>query len=134
LRNVVDNAVRHNVNGGYLRIRSNVERDSARLVIENGGAVVDEAEAHALVQPFRRLGTARTCSDSGFGLGLSIVAAVAESHNGRVELHALPTGGLQVILELPLAVRALRKTREGKRILDATRDPRARQEVSRGRL
>jgi signal transduction histidine kinase len=60
----------------------------------------------ALVQPFRRLGTARTGSENGFGLGLSIVAAIAEAHGGTITLHAIDRGGLEVVIELPLAVRA----------------------------
>lgn len=74
------------------------------MVVENGGAVFEEADVNALVQPFRRLGVARTGSENGFGLGLSIVAAIAETHGGRVELGALDSGGIRVVLELPLAV------------------------------
>ncbi|MCU1494622.1 MAG: integral rane sensor signal transduction histidine kinase [Acidimicrobiaceae bacterium] len=105
IENVIDNAVHHNVAGGYLRVRTAVEGETARLVVENGGAVLDEQDVGALVQPFRRVGTARTGSENGFGLGLSIVAAIAETHGGRVELVALDSGGVRVMLELPLAVR-----------------------------
>jgi hypothetical protein len=105
VENVIDNAVQHNLTGGYLRVETAVAGDSARLVVENGGAVLDEEEVRALVQPFRRLGTARTGSEHGFGLGLSIVLAIAETHGGHLELRALEQGGLQVVIELPLAVR-----------------------------
>ena len=82
-----------------------IEGERICLVVENGGAVFDNADVSALVQPFRRLGAARTDSGNGFGLGLSIVAAIAETHGGRVELGALDRGGLHVMLELPLAFR-----------------------------
>ena len=58
------------------------------------------------MQPFRRLGAERTGSDAGFGLGLSIVASIAESHGGSIDLRPLPGGGLQAIVSLPLASRA----------------------------
>jgi signal transduction histidine kinase len=104
--NVVDNAIAHNAPGGWVRIRTSVAGAAARLVVENGGPVLDEHDVQALTQPFRRLGTERTGSDQGSGLGLSIVAAIAEMHGGGLELHALTGGGFQVVIELPLVVRA----------------------------
>ena len=104
--NVVDNALTHNAPGGWVRIRTGVAGAAARLAVENGGPLLDEADVQALTQPFRRLGTERTGSDQGSGLGLSIVAAIAEMHGGRLELHALAGGGFQVVIELPLALRA----------------------------
>ena len=104
--NVVDNAITHNAAGGWVRIRTSAAGAAARLVVENGGPVLDERDVQALTQPFRRLGTERTGSDTGSGLGLSIVAAIAEMHGGGLELHALAGGGFQVVIELPLAVRA----------------------------
>ena len=104
--NVVDNAITHNTPGGWVRIRTDVAGAAARLAVENGGPVLDERDVQALTQPFRRLGTERTGSDRGSGLGLSIVAAIAEMHGGGLELHALAGGGFQVVIELPLALRA----------------------------
>jgi signal transduction histidine kinase len=104
--NVVDNAITHNEPGGWIRIRTGVAGTAARLEVENGGPVLDERDVQSLTQPFRRLGTQRTGSDRGSGLGLSIVAAIAEMHGGRVELHALAAGGFGVVIELPLVLRA----------------------------
>jgi signal transduction histidine kinase len=53
--------------------------------------------------PFRRLGADRTGSEKGAGLGLSIVASIAEAHGGKLELRARADGGLRVAIELPLA-------------------------------
>ena len=104
--NVVDNAVIHNAPGGWVRISTGVTGTAARLVVENGGPALDEDDVQALSQPFRRLGAERTGSDRGSGLGLSIVAAIAEMHGGGLEVHARTGGGLEVVIELPLAVRA----------------------------
>lgn len=103
--NVVDNAITHNVPGGWVRIETAVAGTAARLVVENGGPVLDDRDVQALTQPFRRLGRQRTGSDRGSGLGLSIVAAIAEMHGGGLALNALAGGGFQVVIELPLAVR-----------------------------
>jgi hypothetical protein len=102
--NIVDNAVKHNETGGWIAIRVQVEGAVARLVVENGGPLLAEESVARLAQPFRRLGADRTGSEDGTGLGLSIIAAIAEAHGGRLELHGLGDGGLQVVVELPLAV------------------------------
>jgi signal transduction histidine kinase len=105
VENVVDNAVRHNLEGGWVHVATSVEGEIVRLVVENGGPMLDGDTVQDLTEPFRRQGPARTHSDVGTGLGLSIVATIAESHGGRLRLHALPVGGLQVLIELPLAQR-----------------------------
>jgi signal transduction histidine kinase len=104
IQNVVDNAVRHNTEGGWVRIRTEAAGTNTRLVVENGGPVLSDQDVEHLTQPFRRLSAERTGSGSGTGLGLSIVASVAEIHGGRLELRARQEGGLQVIIRLPLAV------------------------------
>lgn len=63
--------------------------------------MLDERAVAQLAQPFRRIGFERTRSKPGFGLGLSIVAAVADAHGGTLELHARPEGGLGVQIALP---------------------------------
>ncbi len=107
VENVIDNAVHHNTMNGWIRVRTEVEEDMVRLTVENGGPVLDGEAVKDLTQPFRRLGAERTGSDAGFGLGLSIVAAVAEAHGGRLELDTLSDGGLRVLIELPVAARSL---------------------------
>ncbi len=97
--NVVDNAVTHNENGGWITITGSA-RENTVLVVETGGRVFDQREVDRLTQPFERLGDERTGSS---GLGLSIVAAVAAAHGGRVALVARPEGGLRVSVTLPAA-------------------------------
>ena len=104
--NVIGNAVSHNRDGGWIRITTQADGDTARLTVENGGDILDPAQVAGLAQPFRRLGADRTGSDNGTGLGLSIVAAIAEAHRGSLDLHASPGGGLKITITLPLAPRA----------------------------
>ncbi|MCA2211934.1 sensor histidine kinase [Jidongwangia harbinensis] len=98
--NLVDNAVRHNDDGGWIRIRTGTADAAAYLVVENGGGRIDPAHLTRLAEPFGRLAD-RTAAGPGLGLGLSIVAAVAEAHGGRLDLHARPDGGLRVTVWFP---------------------------------
>jgi signal transduction histidine kinase len=103
--NVIDNAVRHNEPGGWLRVATGAGGGYARLAVESGGPQLDQHAVEQLGQPFRRLGTERTSSGSGggTGLGLSIVGAIAAAHSGRLTLRAREAGGLLVLVDLPLA-------------------------------
>jgi signal transduction histidine kinase len=55
-----------------------------------------------IFEPFVRLGKARTGSSRGAGLGLAIVASIAEAHTGRVSAERIEGGGLAVTVHLPL--------------------------------
>src|SRR6266536_2061821 len=101
VENVIDNAVCHNTDGGWIRITSGTADGRASVVVENGGPVLEQDQVRELSQPFRRIGADRTGSDSGSGLGLSIVAAIAEAHGGSLDLQARPEGGLRVSIQLP---------------------------------
>ncbi len=103
--NVIDNAIRHNERAGWIAVATQAADGTARLVVENGGAVLDQGQVRQLGQPFRRIGADRTGFDAGSGLGLSIVAAIAAAHGGSLDLRARPEGGLRVTIVLPLAAR-----------------------------
>lgn len=97
--NLVENAVRHNVVGGWLHVACGPD-PAATLVVSAAGPEVDPAEVPGLFEPFRRGGPGRT-GHRGSGLGLAIVTAVVTAHGGRVRGTALPGGGLAVTVALP---------------------------------
>lgn len=99
--NVIDNAIAHNHDGGWIRLAATADGATALLVVETGGQVLDQEQVARLAQPFQRLGPDRT--GDGSGLGLSIVAAIATAHGGGLDLRARPGGGLRVAVSLPAA-------------------------------
>ncbi len=101
--NLIDNAVRHNQSHGFIKVTTAADGETARLVIESGGPVLDQGAVAQLAQPFRRLGAERTGSHNGHGLGLSIVASIAAAHGGDLSLHARGQGGLRAEIGLPAA-------------------------------
>jgi signal transduction histidine kinase len=101
--NLIDNAVRHNRPRDLINVTCETDRDTARLVVESGGPVLDQATVARLAEPFRRLASERTGSQNGHGLGLSIVAAVAAAHGGELRIYAREPGGLGVEVTLPVA-------------------------------
>jgi signal transduction histidine kinase len=97
--NVIDNAFRHNIPGGWVGVATSADRGRVRLVVESSGPALDPEQVRRLGQPFHRLRADRT--GGGTGLGLSIVAAVAAAHGGTLTLTARDEGGLHVMVELP---------------------------------
>jgi signal transduction histidine kinase len=108
--NLLDNALRYNHPGGFVHVTCHADTGPAasaraRLVVENTGPLLDDADVQQLGQPFRHPGADRTTTGS-VGLGLSIVAAIAAAHHGTVHLSARPEGGLRAAVDLPCATRA----------------------------
>jgi signal transduction histidine kinase len=101
--NLLDNAIRYNVANGWVHIRTKTAMDGkAFLEVASSGAVVAADAVEGLFEPFRRL-DARTGSQRGVGLGLSIVKAIAGAHGGSASAEAVDAGGLRVTVLLPAA-------------------------------
>ena len=103
--NLLDNAVRHNVPHGWVAVAIARGPNRAVVRVSNSGPVIRPDQVDGLLEPFRRLGTDRRAGDRGLGLGLSIVAAIAEAHDGAVSVHPFASGGLEVTVEFPAAGR-----------------------------
>ena len=101
VENVIENAITHNEPGGWIRIKPTNTGPSVSFMVENGGKLLAQDEVDQLAEPFTRLGASRTGSQTSTGLGLSIVASIAQAHGGALDLHARPDGGLRVVIELP---------------------------------
>ena len=100
--NLVENAIRHNLaQSGWVSVRTGQVDGRATLVVSNTGPVVPGYEIETMFQPFRRLRQERVGGGRGFGLGLSIVRAVARAHSGSVDARPRDGGGLVVTVTLP---------------------------------
>jgi signal transduction histidine kinase len=97
--NLVENAVRHNRDGGTVEVRTSRLAGRSTVEVRNDGEVIPPEALGSLLEPFQRLD--RGARGDGVGLGLSIVRSVAEAHGGSVELRARPSGGLIVRVSLP---------------------------------
>ncbi|WP_231499884.1 sensor histidine kinase [Saccharothrix sp. NRRL B-16314] len=93
VRNLVDNAIRHNHRGGWV----DVDTRPGVLVVVNTGPKIQPFEAEGLFRPFRRLDrVATTTGERGLGLGLSIVRAITAAHGATVTATPGADGGLAV--------------------------------------
>jgi signal transduction histidine kinase len=106
VRNVLDNAVRYNVPGGWVCVRTERRADGVALRVENTGRRIPAEQVAQLPRPFHRGDHSRIEAGEGFGLGLAIVDAVTAAHGGRCDLTVRPDGGLTVSVVLPAPTRS----------------------------
>jgi heavy metal sensor kinase len=91
--NLLDNAIRYTPDGGKISVELQREDGELRLQVADTGAGIDPEAAGHVFERFYRGDQARSRQNGGFGLGLSIVKWIAESHNGTVEVSSKPGKG-----------------------------------------
>jgi signal transduction histidine kinase len=105
LRNLLDNALRHNAGGASpVQLSVSLQADGAvLLVVRDHGPGVPEAQLGLLAQPFYRADAARSREGGGVGLGLYLCKLVAQAHGGKLMVrNAHP--GLAVYVTIPVAL------------------------------
>jgi signal transduction histidine kinase len=100
IQNLVDNAVRHNEPGGWIRLRTGSSAAAAYLEIANSGPFIPDDAVPSLFEPFGRM-QARTGVRDGVGLGLSITRSVITAHRATVTVRSQPAGGLDISVVIP---------------------------------
>ena len=99
--NLIDNAARHNIPGGDIRVATSTSHAGAVLSVISSGQVIPAADVDRLFQPFQRLGPRPARRDGGHGLGLAIVRAIATAHAATITAQPRPDGGLAIDVTFP---------------------------------
>jgi two-component system OmpR family sensor kinase len=101
--NLVRNALVHTPAGTPVEIGAKaVDGRAVVIVADHGPGLKGDALSKAF-EPFYRADPARSRDTGGAGLGLSIVAAVVEAHNGSVHVSETAGGGATFTVDLPLS-------------------------------
>jgi signal transduction histidine kinase len=99
--NLIDNAIRYNIARGRVEVKLAATTTHATLTVTNTGPAVPTHQVSRLLEPFQRAVPDRTASPNGLGLGLSIIADVAEAHGAGLDVRPRPEGGLTVAVSFP---------------------------------
>lgn len=99
LTNLLDNAIKYTPEGGRVALRLTRSGDRVKVSVADSGAGVPVADRERVLARFARLDQSR--SQPGNGLGLALVRAVAEQHDGTLVL-ADNAPGLIVEMDLPV--------------------------------
>jgi signal transduction histidine kinase len=96
--NLLENAQRHTPQGTVVRLTAASAGSRIGLQVADNGPGVPKSDLNRVTKRFARLETSR--NSAGYGLGLSLVTAVARLHGGQLELRNLAPG-LSATIELP---------------------------------
>ena len=94
LVNIVVNAMQAMPNGGKLNIQTSFADGAVKLIIKDNGQGMNEDVLNQIFDPFY---TTKKAS-KGLGLGLSVVDAIIQSHNGKIEVQSEPGKGTEFIV------------------------------------
>jgi signal transduction histidine kinase len=109
--NVVDNAIKYTPASGRIRLSMLDLPDRLEITVADSGPGIPEEAREKIFERFFRLETSR--STPGNGLGLSLVAAIVNLHNGLITL-ADNQPGLKLTITLPRPVRTTMVNRQDK--------------------
>ncbi len=99
--NLLDNAIKYNVEGGELRVTAEQSATTATITIGNSGPGIPAAEQEKVFEQFYRVDKSRSQRYGGSGLGLALVKRIVELHRGTVRLTSDAQGWSTVSVSLP---------------------------------
>ena len=98
--NLLSNALKFTFEGG-ITVRVEPSGETARLTVADTGIGIDPAEQPQLFERFHRVAGARSRSHEGSGIGLALVAELAELHGGAAGVESVPGQGSTFSVDVP---------------------------------
>jgi signal transduction histidine kinase len=102
MANLMDNAVKYTPSGGRIDLEAFQRDHHAVIIVKDTGIGISSEEANKIWNRLYRGDQSR--SQRGLGLGLSLVRAVVQAHNGRIVVSSEPGIGSLFTLEIPTRV------------------------------
>lgn len=101
LINLVENAIKFTPEGGRIEIRAHADDSWIEIAVKDSGIGIVESELNRVFERFFRGQQRGLTNVGGTGLGLSLVKAVVERHNGQIDLKSTVGTGTTVTIQLP---------------------------------
>ena len=99
LNNLIDNALKY---ATKVKVKLEKIKKTIVIIIEDDGPGIPASEYENVFKPFYKIDKGRSEAKSSVGLGLSISSDIIRSHGGTIELRKSETGGLKVMISLPV--------------------------------
>jgi signal transduction histidine kinase len=104
LINLVDNALKYGPTGQTVQVQAAAENGTVRLVVQDEGPGIPEADRQRVFEPYWRLPRDVDSVRPGSGVGLAVVRSLAQQYGGEAWVEAAPRTGSRFVVELPRAV------------------------------
>ena len=86
IQNLLNNAIIHNLEGGWIRVTLTADSERIHLTVENSATPIPEQEQDAIFLRFQRGSLTRKNHTPGLGLGLSLASEILRAHTGNISL------------------------------------------------
>ena len=101
LTNLLENGIKYNHAGGYVRARAEMADGRAVVTVADNGVGIAPEDQQRVFERFYRVDKSHSKASGGTGLGLSIVKHAVQYHHGTVELHSEEGKGTTICILLP---------------------------------
>lgn len=99
--NLLDNAIKYNVESGKVVVTVNNRADEAVITVADTGAGIASEHLPRVFERFYRADESHSKKTGGTGLGLSIVKHAAAYHNARINMTSEPGEGTEISVAFP---------------------------------
>ena len=101
LNNLLQNAIKYTPNGGKVNLEAYSDNLIFQFTVTDTGLGIPEADLPYIFDEFFRASNIKSTIKDGTGLGLSLVKAIVERHNGTIQAESIIGEGSKFTVTLP---------------------------------
>lgn len=109
--NLLSNAIKYSKETGFVDVKIDINDNNLIFTVEDDGIGIDEENLNKIFDRFVRIDDSLTRSNEGSGIGLAIVKAFVECHNGNISVKSTKNVGTTFIINIPIIVKDNMKDR-----------------------
>ena len=102
ISNLVENAIKYNVEGGWVRVSLNADHKHYFIKVTDSGIGIPESSLESVFERFYRVDKTRSRETGGTGLGLAITRDIILKHHGAIRVYSKENEGTTFIIRIPL--------------------------------
>jgi two-component system, OmpR family, phosphate regulon sensor histidine kinase PhoR len=101
LTNLIDNALKYNINDPVLTIDTQNRNNQFVFTVKDNGIGMRKEDLRHILEKYYRVSTGNVHNAKGFGLGLTFVKLVIDEHHGTLKMKSKPEQGTEIEISLP---------------------------------
>jgi two-component system phosphate regulon sensor histidine kinase PhoR len=102
LNNLLDNALKYNMQSPKIQIELNATKNQLNLFIKDNGIGIDKKQIKHIFEKFYRVPHGNIHNVKGYGIGLYYVKKVINAHKGKIEVQSINNNGTTFLIKIPI--------------------------------